>query len=347
MAGLDAQNTILWAKLIDVDTTSDFWILEWKKMLTRRTGRARLWIRIGANYYAGNSILNERFNDRFWYRFILKNWNRIQRLEISAQYEWAFIPSILHIPAPQLEYFTARYKWDARDSGNNAAIAPLFANQAPMLRDIYLSHGFIDLRAPWLPHLHSMTLDDTYTLSDAIAILSATHNLQALNILDISIEDTDSSLSIVSLLHLQDLKLGSNKSNAGIALLEYIEIPVGCSLSIHMGSDSDGEILEDEKPLILSGIDKFIHHAMRSFRRYTFSNIALGYKKKDYIFLVCTANLPDVHSVRIWIPLRGDSEPGLVLETFLTKLLPLDLTGIKNLWFIAQGRFNSDLWSFF
>ena len=215
-----------------------------------------------------------------------------------------------------------------------------------MLRDIHLSSDFIDLRAPWLHHLHSMTLDNTYSFSDVLAILTITRNLQELKIVDIPTGVMDTSHPVILLSHLQALEFHSDKSNMGITLLEYLAIPVDCSLSIHINSFSDDSTLENEKPFILSTIDKFTDHAKRHFETCTINNIELGYKKKDHIFLICTASLPAVRSVRIWVTLSSESEESL-LETFLTKLLQLDMTGTTNLKFTAQGRLISRFGSVF
>ena len=336
----------LWAKLIDVDRISEPNSPEWRTELVRRSGNAPLWIKAeeGSIGIDLNTGLRNSYNDKFLLEVISENWHRVQRLVITQDYVVSSIPWILFTPAPQLEHFEAMYNWDDEDP--DAPITPLFGNDAPLLRSIYVNRDMINPRASWLSHLHSLILNDTYSLFDALALLSATSNLQTLKIVDINTNYTAASLPVISLPHLQDIQFCSNNSNSGITLLDHVKIPVGCSLAIHINGFANGTTHEYERPFIISTIDKFMRHSERSFQLNTFNRLDLGYKKMHHILLAFESDLPVERSLKIIVPLSGDSDTS-VLKLFLAKIPQLGLTSITNLRFAAHGRFISHFGSFF
>lgn len=336
----------LWAKLIDVDQISEPQSPEWRNELVRRSGDAPLWIKAEENSIGidSNTGLCGSYNDKFLLEVISENWNRVQRIVISHDYHFAYVPRIFFMPAPQLEHFEAAHTWDDKDA--DAPVRPLFANQAPLLQTIYVDCDMINPRASWLNHLHSLILDDTYSPFDALALLSDAYNLKTLKIVDIETDYPTESLPVISLPHLQDIQFCSTNSNAGIALLDHVKIPAGCSLAIHINGFVNETPNEYERPFIVSTIDKFMRHADRCFQLYTFNRLDLGYKKMDHILVSFETPLPVDRSLKIIVPLHGDSNT-TVLKSFLAQIPQLGLTSITDLRFAAHARFTSHFGSFF
>ncbi len=274
--------------------------------------------------------------EEFFCELVEGNWPRIQKLTLSHDSELEFSLRMLSFPAPQLDEFKAPYRWDADEEDD--PMEPLFSDYAPLLRSIDVSRPYINQQSSWLSHLHSMTLDDTYCLSDVLGVLSATRNLQELRIIDITHGYTDTTHPIVSLHHLQNLEYFSNCCNAGIAFLNNIAIRPSCSLTVHVNSFFDHRTLRYEKPFVVSAIDKFILHAKSALRSYMFDIVELGHEQKERICL--NAFGPEKRQLTISIPLNGDSDASL-LETLLSKLLALDFTLTTKLKFTAHSRLHS------
>ena len=292
----------LWAKLIDVGHITRRRTGEWRTELMERSGDAPLWIRA---WKSDNSEPEPSQADgkQFLYGVLTISWHRVQILVIGNGYEFIFSPFVLWKPAPQLEQFEAAHKWDVKGSGNNALIMPLFANHAPVLRNVYVGQAFLDPRAPWLSQLHCMKLDYTYSVSDALDVLSAAHNIQDVKIADLDPGDEDNSRPIIPLLRLCNLHLACLTLNSGITLLDHIEIPIHCSLDIRIDHFGDDSKLESKNPFILSAINKFFQHAKRSLESHPVNVIHLYYGRKDYIVWGCESDLPVARSLDISVPL--------------------------------------------
>ncbi len=159
-----------------------------------------------------------------------------------------------------------------------------------MLRHAQLDREFIDQRAPWLRNLCFMTLDETYTPSDALAFLSATCTLQELTISRLAEGQIQKNTThpIISLSRLQNLSYSVTDCSAAATLLNHLAIPADCSLtlSIFCGKYSSGTY-EYQKPFILSAINTFIRQASRAFQSLTFNRIGLDYKEKTSINWEC------------------------------------------------------------
>ncbi len=190
----------LWARLIDMDRISyavcDAWLYE----LVQRSGDAPLWIKA--------SDVHPSMNIPAIAEIISKNWHRIQKLVLlDADPSFHFTSLALNIPAPQLEIFNVTIHHDMLGNWEEHT-AQLFGAHAPMLREFNLRNYVIDHREPWLSHLYSLTLDGTYTVSDALRILSNAHSICQLHIMGIHnvIDPVISSPAIVSLPHLKSLR---------------------------------------------------------------------------------------------------------------------------------------------
>lgn len=350
----------LWAKLIDIDHISNLRSQKWRNELIRRSGDALLWIRVESTGrqvgHRNNGIVP------FFFKLVSENSHRIQKLVILGPSWSLFQPtrSMLCFPAPQLEHYEATIAWAREelehyeatkawprrdDRDNKAPIAPLFGNYAPMLRRFYLRDYLVDHRAPWVFHLHSIGLGSAYGVRDALAILSTAHNLQELKIEDIASREMETSIPIASLPQLKYLEY-NGRSNQGAILLAHIDIPAGCSLTIRIDHFHDRTTITQEKPVILSFINIFARHVERFLQSHGFNHIDLDYAREKHISLIFHTALPIDRSFSIWIPLRGDSDSGL-LEAFLRKITLLDLSSLTKLSFAADGRLNPCFGLFF
>ncbi len=146
---------------------------------------------------------SDDYIDRFFHDVIPNIWNRIEKLVLPSYYEYHVEHLMLSFPAPLLVHIEPAVEYYPKDPQINATTTPLFSNHAPMLREMYLSSKFVSPRAPWLCQLCSLSLDGTYSFSDALSILSATVLLQELKILGIHPRNKNTSLPIVSLPHLE------------------------------------------------------------------------------------------------------------------------------------------------
>ena len=341
----------LWAKLFDMDEISLMKNANWRNELVRRSGKALLWITADTPLYVecdddGGQEPFRMAIKHFFRELITKNWHRIEKLEIS--YGSGFEPThcMMRSPAPLLKHIEAAASLQPTEYGQDTTrTAPLFADHAPLLRRIYLSREFVDQRALWLRHLCSMTLDNTYSLSDALAVLSATCTLQELTISHIAAGQGNTTHPIISLSRLQNLSYSVNDCSTAVTLLNHLAIPADCSLSIYCGKYSSSAY-EYQKPFILSTINTFMRHAACAFQSLTFNRIGLNYRPKSYISWECKSNSPVERVLEIIIPLSGNSDNS-ILEFFLTKLLRLDLTSVTYLIITAHGQSMSHFASFF
>ncbi len=302
----------LWAKLIDIGEFSELRNSKWQKEVIKRSGDAPLWIMADdtedKDNWSDDGIPSDDYIDRFFEDIVPNIWHRIEKLILPSYYEYHVTHLMLSFPAPLLVHIEAAAGY-TKDPQINAKTTPLFANHAPMLREIHLIGIFISPRAPWLCQLCSLSLDDTYSFSDALAVLSATANLQVLNILGISPRNKDTSLPIVSLSRLKSLTHRFDDPNAGVTLLDYMSIPIGCSLTLYFKRLSRNARYANayNKPFILSIIDHFFRHAEPTLKLQTFDCLNLEYTENKQIYWKCTANVAFKPSLLIAVPLQDHS----------------------------------------
>ena len=339
--GLMLGTTALWARLIDMDQISKRKTHEWREELVRRGGDAPLWIRTESSgrILSGPESPHDKYIVQFFFNLVRSNFHRIQKLLIVGEYsKFELTRSMLNFPAPQLEYCELSFRPTNRDRDQDMA---LFADHAPMLRIFHFRGCAFDCRAPWLGHIHSIVLDRTYHILDALAVLSETHNLQELKIESISNFDMTTHLPILSLSHLKYLEYNGYSNRTAVAtLMDHIQIPVDCSLIIHTGNYINRTNLTEEKLSLLSIINKFTQHAEGTLKSGIFNHIDLVYDRKYAISFTCGSIPPSACQLSISIPLSEDSDASL-LGMFLQKLVRLDFTSVTKLDFTANGRLNT------
>ncbi|KJA24800.1 hypothetical protein HYPSUDRAFT_200349 [Hypholoma sublateritium FD-334 SS-4] len=332
------ESPSLWAKLIDLDHMSISRTREWLEELFQRSGDAPLWIRAkSATTCTTPRVRRALYSRPFFRDLISKNWHRIQKLIFSTHSGFWFPRSTMCLPAPQLEHCEASVHSQqgvAPISNSN----PLFANHAPMLRSIYLKCLLVNRQAPWLGHLHSIVLDESYNVPNALAILSAAGSLQRLKIKN-NIYDypdvTASTFPIASLPHLKSLEYNGGNVPVIAELLDHIEIPVNCSLCIQITGCYDTTLANFRIPSI---INIFTRHAECALQTHIFDDIVFNYQRKSCISFACRATRPVPCSLRISLPLFDDADSN-VLEIFSKRLIQLDLTSVKTLTFTADHQF--------
>ncbi len=337
------ESSCLWGKLIDVDHIHHHRSNEWRDELIRRSGTAPLWIK--ATYpYSGVGPLGT-YPEVFFFKLITGNWHRIQKLVISPYSKFSLPRSLLTFPAPKLEHCEAPYVWVAAESQNKDDPVPLFADHVPMLHSIYICREYLDLQAPWLCRLRSLVLDDSYSIIDALTVLSATRRLQDLVIEDISDGDITGSHPTVFLGCLKSLEL-HNHTMPGIKLLNHIEIPIDCSLTIKPNKFYSSISFSDHVQPFVSMMGILIQHAKRSLEARIVNEIDINYVRRDHMSLTFYTSLPLRRLVCISVPLRGNSDAS-VLESFLMKLLLLDFASVTKLKFTSNSRLHRYLGPFF
>ncbi len=340
----------LWAKLIDIGEFSGLRKFKLQKEVLQRSGDAPLWIKADdtedKDDWSDDGIPSDDYIRRFFKDVVPNIWHRIEKLVLPRYYEYQVTHLMLSFPAPLLVHIEAAAGYTP-DRQINATTTPLFANHAPMLRKMYLSSKFVSPRAPWISQLCSLSLDDTYSFSDALSILSATVNLQELNFFGIRPRSKNTSLPIVSLPRLGLLTHCFDDPNARLTILDYMSIPIGCSLTLYFEMESPRyERYVYKKPFILCIFDHFFRHAEPTLKSQTFDCLQFEYTENKYIYWKCTANSALEPLLYISVPLHGHSDTS-ILELFLTKLLQLNLSSPTYLKITIDCQRVSLLESFF
>lgn len=331
----------LWARLIDMGCISHRGSDKWRDKLMRRSGAAPLWIR-------ANRPDPSVDNAKILSHIIDKNWHRIQHMVIQNQDSGATysVRLALTFPAPQLQTFYVTVRHAMRAEGNKEAqAAPLFGGHAPMLRRFQLFGYVVDHRAPWLRHLHFISLDDAYNIRDALVVLSATHRLQELMIKEISHSNTPSCLPMVSLPHLKSLKYEGHPQLC-TTFLDHVEIPLYCSLSISVADiyeDQDSSVTQQQ---ILSAVGTFNRYARRFPQSNIFQTIHLNYEAPFSITLKGETSSPVECLYSIYIVMfdhHASNGPAM----FFNKLALLDFSSTTKLYFSTEGPLGHFFAAFF
>lgn len=335
----------MWAKL-DLDAFHSASTHKWLEEIIRRSGAAPLWI-TGHLFtlFPTDKIKNLR---KVFFNLISGNWHRIQILIVPhIPGSFNVTHSMLRFPAPQLVHFDVSLTPNPMRAGVlDNPLAPIFANHAPLLRRFCLKGYIIDPCTPWLGHLVSIRLDksynlnDSYSISNALAVLSVTHNLQELWIGGLVNGESSEPLPVVTLPHLKSLYCrGAPEPYTG--LLGHVKIPPGCSLAISIDDPplaSSGATFAERKQQLLSVVNIFNSHAERSLQSHIFNTIHLNYKPRESISFDITTALVVGCSLRIYISLRSAfPHPSIPSAVFLNRLGQLDLSSITRLQFEAEG----------
>ena len=233
----------LWAKLIDLNSLQDCTTDEWRNELMRRTGTALLWIAA-----RGLPIVDDSGVISFFFDIITKHWHRIQKIflrgidskdvHLRPRPRW----NSLYLPAPNLQTFDLDFYLGDSPSDNvdeEFMDAPLFSNDAPMLREFHARECRFDLGAPWLHHLHVLHIDIELNINEILTTLKMTPHLRDLQIHQVVSGKIAPSLPIISLPVLSRLTLFAGLV-VGATLFDHLELPLSCATKIYLRIGMDG-----------------------------------------------------------------------------------------------------------
>ncbi|KJA24818.1 hypothetical protein HYPSUDRAFT_38489 [Hypholoma sublateritium FD-334 SS-4] len=310
----------LWARLIDMYYISKSLGNEWRDELIRRSGTAPLYIRAQEIDRSGNVL-----------RILRENWHRTQRLVVHDLTSSVDLTRLVFaLPAPYLETFAVTLGGTHAEDNEEALFVPLFGGHAPMLRSFHLSNHALDLRAPWLHNLHSLVLADKYSVRDALAVLAETHGLQELTIYpkNESPAYIPPYQPVVSLPRLRSLYCNGQPLICR-TLLDYVDIPLGCSLEICIHNGAETEELH-------SAVTTFTRYAQRFLKSNLFQVVDLNCTPGDYIGFYGEATFPVKCRYGITIMLH-ENHPSTRMAMILSKLALLDLSRTTKFQFCTQG----------
>ena len=303
----------------------------------RRSGATLLWIKVR------RPGLSEDIAE-FLLRIMEKNWHRIQKLVVFKQCT-NFNDNLFQLayksPAPYLETFHLAFA--VYDDGVDTPGAPftaLFGGHAPMLRQFCLDGHFIHQREPWLHQLHSLVLTGEYHACDLLAILTATHSLQEL---EIESRDDDlilQSFPLVSLPRLRSLNFSGSPHRCAM-LLDHVEIPPGCSLIILIYSPSEDLSIEETDEQHISVVNAFNRHARRLLQLTLFQVVYLYMDRWGDNSISMTGEASSCcYSIEIELDKKYTSTSNQV-TIILNTLGQLDFSRTTSLNFWSSGPFNN------
>ncbi|KDR82186.1 hypothetical protein GALMADRAFT_135548 [Galerina marginata CBS 339.88] len=227
--GLIISSPMIWGNIIDfnlLQQVNNFW----RKEVIRRTGNSNLSVK-GMVKCKGST--GEFFAD------LMKNhWLRIRKLDVKIHHyrllddeTW----KALQHPAPHLELFKVDIAYWGHDQIFPTASPSLFSDEAPSLREFRFTYypginGNFTLRAPWLCQLRSVTLIETFTISDILDALMDMPLLESLELQKATV-GAAAPRRCVHLPHLSLMTINSTSELRGALLvLESIVAKPACAL---------------------------------------------------------------------------------------------------------------------
>lgn len=221
----------IWGRLIDLDSICEMNTpTPWFDELVARTGSAMLWIKMTEGITRKTDADKV---DRFLFDLLAKSWSRVQQLCVavnastldpysSPRWNW------LYLPAPYLEVLKVEFGDDCPIP--DSSLPPLFAGQAPALRQFRAKHWPTDTRVPWTSSLLSLFTGSPLNLPQLMTVLQKSTGLMMLHIHDIADHATlPTDFPMVSLRKLGSLGIIGNVTFLNCAqILEHIDISPGC-----------------------------------------------------------------------------------------------------------------------
>ncbi|KJA19430.1 hypothetical protein HYPSUDRAFT_893940 [Hypholoma sublateritium FD-334 SS-4] len=280
------EMTSMWAHLIDLDHR--LWrTVEGRRELMRRSGTGLLWMKTDYLYLrCAKNILG----------VLSKNWERIQRLEVTMQVEHVDLWLPLYLPAPHLESFDITFREDSHVFKH--VVASLFGGHAPMLRELRFS-GYeynFTARPSWLHQLRSLDLSVQLKVSETLEVLALTPNLVNLRLGQMLADRTSTTPSPVSLTQLAHLDLNlTGTLTPGAVLMDNICIPTTCSLTFSARLMQLGEI--DNTSTFTPTIRAISTYVRSSFTHHAPRMLSLTITPRH--FILETATLADGPTFRL------------------------------------------------
>ncbi|KJA24816.1 hypothetical protein HYPSUDRAFT_200362 [Hypholoma sublateritium FD-334 SS-4] len=263
----------LWGRLIDFDSLHGLKSIKWAQELIRRSDHSLLWIKSNKRWCrpirSSTHIPPIRSEHNFFFGIVTENWDRIQRLVLSAPIVFGSTTlddlTILRRPAPNLEVFSVE-AWivDGNQAMKNEAFQRLFSGDAPMLRQFSDMSCRIDLNTPWFQNLDSIQLGWVFDIYECLTIVSSIPNLQHLTVQYSTRPPIYSPRPIVSLPQLKRLSFDLNLEEATY-MLDHLRIPQGCSLDLQTSPPSFGRDSYDELSNLFDQATSAISRASRQY----------------------------------------------------------------------------------
>ncbi len=318
----------IWARLIDLDRLHGC-TPAWTHELFRRSGTAFLWMK--AHGCMEHTLSHPNLCSKYALDIISNNWSRLQRLE--ASFDTRYVESTqwehLYLSTPHLESLFITLE-RGPDNPELPPFLSLLGGDAPLLRKFRFRGHTKNLTAPWLCRLHSLELNNSVTLSEALKVLMLTKNLVNLRLEHTVMEDMNptSSLPHVELPKLAHLEIRIFAYlRPGVTLLDRIQIPPSCSLLILIQPLDPNEILR-EGPLYhiihlvsMCAQHHFTHHMPREL------SLQISLEK----FAVTAGSLLGQPTFLFGADVSYSSCPFLPKCTFSTLLKEFTLSGFHSI----------------
>ncbi|KAF8908591.1 hypothetical protein CPB84DRAFT_1822121 [Gymnopilus junonius] len=170
----------IWGRLLNLDVLSKGGNIRPAEIL-RRSGSSSLWIKADIT---GAPHLKE-----FFFNIVDQHWQRIKYLDISLPSNLVTFErwNVFCLPAPHLETFkvcirhtgglTRRGLHQVAHTWSNSH--HLFANEAPMLREFYVTQYKFDHPPGWVTRLSALRIGYPFTLQEALFAVQEIPNLES------------------------------------------------------------------------------------------------------------------------------------------------------------------------
>ena len=214
-------STSIWGRVIDLNilkVSSQIW----RDDVLKRTGEAPLDIK--GELLGMSPTMAALFSTLVQY-----HWARIRSLNISIigvqwikKETWGFLKQ----PAPNMRVFSIYLHDGYRDKPNffSETNMELFANGAPSLKELRVTHITFDPDASWLAHLRNLDLASPFLLRQLFEVLKNTPFLEMLTLRGKIIDNTESTREIsqvilprlryINIAHQPEICLAILESNA-------------------------------------------------------------------------------------------------------------------------------------
>ncbi|KAF8961481.1 hypothetical protein BDZ97DRAFT_1759852 [Flammula alnicola] len=281
----------LWGRIIDLNLLAGQHD-KWRQEVLKRTGSAPLHIK-GRDLVTVNEGIALRF---FLSALLPAQWTRIRRFDLEVKVRATVsvndgLWSSVQQAAPYLESFSLQFGQELIPSVLESPNSVLFSNHAPLLRQFRLSckRININLKAPWLSQIHTLTLEGEFQVPDFLEALRRMSLLEDLNInagmgqaLDLDVDDgRPLRIPLITLPKLRKLRLRVTLSAAAFFLGNTVATP-GCCLQL------DVRVKNPRFPLSRQDLAPFRQGLLRYVQGYFLSNAQKPNRENETVRLDLT-----------------------------------------------------------
>ncbi|PPR03359.1 hypothetical protein CVT26_007791 [Gymnopilus dilepis] len=277
------QRPVVWGRLIDLHELTKSGSYLWLAEILRRSGDVFLWVR--SEIRTNNRVL------RILVDIINRSWPRIQRLSFVILdilfFTYRHIWEQFALPAPYLQHFKVVID-TGYPTGGSYELAreldgwpkeELFAGYAPHLQIFRASRYRFNFSASWLAGLRQIRLGKPFNVEDPLLLLQNTPALVSLHVDSICVLECHRALPRVRLSALYEFYLGGIDPHSCTTILENIDTPSDCGLSLIMSFGRGDRASKAFCNLISSFTRRYLeHYQARSFQ--------IEYSEETFFFLV-------------------------------------------------------------